>query len=183
MKNIQKQVPHIEFTREIARRFNHIYGKDVNYEKKAKWISALFGSSALTAITYFVLLKGIKGTIYARQSFELLGDETIESFLANNILNTITISLVLWYFMSFLFIEKLKINITWKGKGIAECAYDSSGKKIIYCSKKYYRPSEVKVTTYDKQNKPVRTNTPTRHHPAEENLFDYEWKESEKIRD
>ena len=46
----------------------------------------------------------------------------------------------------------------------------------------YYRPSEVKVTTYDKQNKPVRTNTPTRHHPAEENLFDYEWKESEKIR-
>ena len=31
-----------------------------NYEKKAKWISALFGSSALTAITYFVLLKGIK---------------------------------------------------------------------------------------------------------------------------
>ena len=32
----EDQVPHIEFTREIARRFNHIYGKDVNYEKKAK---------------------------------------------------------------------------------------------------------------------------------------------------
>ncbi len=41
--------------------------------------------------------------------------------------------------------KKLKINITWKGKGIAECAYDSSGKKIIYCSKKYYRPSEVET--------------------------------------
>ncbi|MDP2811270.1 MAG: tryptophan--tRNA ligase [Rhodocyclaceae bacterium] len=30
------QVPHIEFTREIARRFNHLYGKEPGYEEKAK---------------------------------------------------------------------------------------------------------------------------------------------------
>jgi len=32
----EDQVPHIEFTREIARRFNHLYGKEPGYEEKAK---------------------------------------------------------------------------------------------------------------------------------------------------
>lgn len=31
----EDQVPHIEFTREIARRFNHLYGKEPNFEDKA----------------------------------------------------------------------------------------------------------------------------------------------------
>jgi tryptophanyl-tRNA synthetase len=30
------QIPHIEFTREIARRFNHIYGKETGFEEKAE---------------------------------------------------------------------------------------------------------------------------------------------------
>jgi tryptophanyl-tRNA synthetase len=30
------QVPHIEFTREIARRFNHLYGREPGFEDKAK---------------------------------------------------------------------------------------------------------------------------------------------------
>ena len=32
----EDQVPHIEFTREIARRFNHIYGREPGFEEKAK---------------------------------------------------------------------------------------------------------------------------------------------------
>ena len=32
----EDQVPHIEFTREIARRFNHIYGKEPGYQEKAE---------------------------------------------------------------------------------------------------------------------------------------------------
>ena len=31
----EDQVPHIEFTREIARRFNHIYGREPGFEQKA----------------------------------------------------------------------------------------------------------------------------------------------------
>lgn len=31
----EDQIPHIEFTREIARRFNHIYGKELGFEDKA----------------------------------------------------------------------------------------------------------------------------------------------------
>ena len=32
----EDQVPHIEFTREIARRFNHLYGREPGFEDKAK---------------------------------------------------------------------------------------------------------------------------------------------------
>src|SRR6185436_2258823 len=32
----EDQVPHIEFTREVARRFNHLYGKEPGFEDKAK---------------------------------------------------------------------------------------------------------------------------------------------------
>jgi len=32
----EDQAPHIEFTREIARRFNHIYGRESGFEEKAK---------------------------------------------------------------------------------------------------------------------------------------------------
>jgi tryptophanyl-tRNA synthetase len=32
----EDQVPHIEFTREIARRFNHIYGRESGFEEKAE---------------------------------------------------------------------------------------------------------------------------------------------------
>ena len=40
----EDQVPHIEFTREIARRFNHIYGKDAGFEEKAKAAIKKLGS-------------------------------------------------------------------------------------------------------------------------------------------
>jgi tryptophanyl-tRNA synthetase len=32
----EDQVPHIEFTREIARRFNHVYGRELGFEQKAE---------------------------------------------------------------------------------------------------------------------------------------------------
>jgi tryptophanyl-tRNA synthetase len=32
----EDQIPHVEFTREIARRFNHIYGKEAGFEEKAE---------------------------------------------------------------------------------------------------------------------------------------------------
>ena len=38
------QVPHIEFTREIARRFNHLYGREAGFEEKAKEAVKKLGS-------------------------------------------------------------------------------------------------------------------------------------------
>jgi len=40
----EDQVPHIEFTREIARRFNHLYGREPGFEQKAEAAIKKMGS-------------------------------------------------------------------------------------------------------------------------------------------
>ena len=40
----EDQVPHIEFMREIARRFNHVYGRETGFEDKAKAAAKKMGS-------------------------------------------------------------------------------------------------------------------------------------------
>jgi tryptophanyl-tRNA synthetase len=40
----EDQVPHIEFTREIARRFNHIYGREPGFEEKAEAATKKLGA-------------------------------------------------------------------------------------------------------------------------------------------
>lgn len=40
----EDQVPHIEFTREIARRFNHIYGREAGFEEKSEAAVKKLGS-------------------------------------------------------------------------------------------------------------------------------------------
>jgi len=40
----EDQVPHIEFTREIARRFNHLYGREPGFEEKAQLAVKKLGS-------------------------------------------------------------------------------------------------------------------------------------------
>ena len=40
----EDQVPHIEFTRELARRFNHLYGREPGFEDKAKAAVKKMGS-------------------------------------------------------------------------------------------------------------------------------------------
>ena len=40
----EDQVPHVEFTREVARRFNHLFGKEPGYEQKAEEAVKKLGS-------------------------------------------------------------------------------------------------------------------------------------------
>lgn len=40
----EDQVPHIEFTREVARRFNHLYGREPGFEEKAREAIKKLGS-------------------------------------------------------------------------------------------------------------------------------------------
>lgn len=40
----EDQVPHVEFTREVARRFNHLYGQEPGFEEKAKEAARKLGS-------------------------------------------------------------------------------------------------------------------------------------------
>ena len=42
----EDQIPHIEFTRELARRFNHMYGREPGFEDKARAAVKKLGSKA-----------------------------------------------------------------------------------------------------------------------------------------
>jgi len=59
----EDQIPHIEFTREIARRFNHIYGKEKGFEEKAEAAIKKLGSK--------------RGSLYQemRTAYQQSGDE------------------------------------------------------------------------------------------------------------
>lgn len=82
-----------------------------NFEKKAKWVGALFGGLAITAITYFIFIKGIGGTNFAKQSFDVIGGETIKSFLEHNVVSIVGISFVFWSLLSYSLISFAKTNI------------------------------------------------------------------------
>lgn len=61
-----------------------------NFEKKARWVGAIFGGIALTAITYFIFIKGIKGTPYAKSIIDVLYSGSIDGVLdwGNSYFNT-----------------------------------------------------------------------------------------------
>ena len=73
-----------------------------NFENKDKWVGAVFGGFALAAITYFIFIKGLKGTDYYAQIKPLIeGKTTI----------IVVISFVFWSLLSYLFIKLFKVNI------------------------------------------------------------------------
>ncbi|MGJ5642791.1 inorganic phosphate transporter [Formosa sp. S-31] len=82
-----------------------------DFEKKAKWVGALFGGFAISGITYFIFMKGIGGTAFAKESYDALGGMTIKHFLETQVLTILAISLVLWTSLSYLYIAVLKQNI------------------------------------------------------------------------
>jgi GDPmannose 4,6-dehydratase len=45
--------------------------------------------------------------------------------------------------------EKLEINLTWKGKGLDEKAFDANGNCIIQIDEQYFRPTEVETLLGD----------------------------------
>jgi len=82
-----------------------------NFEKKGTWAGALFGGVALSAITYFILMKGIKGTPYAGESFDLIGGTTISNFLENQWLAIVASNFVIWSLLSYTLMALAKVNI------------------------------------------------------------------------
>ena len=73
-----------------------------DYEKKAKWTGALFGGIALAAITYFIFIKGLKGTDYYAEISHLIEGRTLVIVL---------ISLIIWTLLSYLLIIFARVNI------------------------------------------------------------------------
>ncbi len=82
-----------------------------DFQDKANWVGALFGGIALTSITYFIFIKGIKGTPYANQQFDFTDGLKIKDYLEAHVFKIVSISLILWTAVSFLIMTALKTNI------------------------------------------------------------------------
>ena len=74
-----------------------------NYKRNLKYFGAIWGGIAITAITYFILIKGAKGASF-------MSDET-KDFIANNSLVIIGISFVGWTVLLQLISMITKLNI------------------------------------------------------------------------
>ncbi|CAI8426783.1 MAG: Uncharacterised protein [Polaribacter sejongensis] len=73
-----------------------------NFEKRATYISALFGGFAITAITYFIIIKGMKGTPFYKD---------IKHLIEGNTLLIIAGSFAAWSIISQILIKVFKINV------------------------------------------------------------------------
>ena len=82
-----------------------------NYEQKSKWVGSIFGGVALTSISYFILMKGIKGTSFAKESYDVLDGSTISSFLETEVLMISIVSFILLSLISYFLIFLLRVNI------------------------------------------------------------------------
>tara|TARA_R110000868_G_scaffold82956_7_gene234035 strand:+ start:14355 stop:16634 length:2280 start_codon:yes stop_codon:yes gene_type:complete len=82
-----------------------------NFEKQPKWIGALFGGVALSAMTYFILMKGIGGTSFASQNFDIIGGITIKTFLETKVFILVIGNFLLWSVLSYVLVNFAKVNI------------------------------------------------------------------------
>ena len=95
-----------------------------NYEKKIKNFGIVFGGVALTAITYFIFLKGLKGTPYYKE---------LKGVLEGNEIFIIIGSFLFWVLFSFLFekITKKTILLFVIGVGTFGLALAFSGNDLV----------------------------------------------------
>jgi len=73
-----------------------------NFEQRPMYISALFGGFALTSITYFIIIKGLKGTAFY-DSFSWIVDGNPRYIIGGGF--------IAWTLISLLLIKVFKINI------------------------------------------------------------------------
>ncbi len=82
-----------------------------HFEKKAVWVGALFGGIALTALIYFILMKGIKGSDLAKKSFDFTNGLTIKTYLETFVAELVAGFFIFWTAFSYVFMKFFKKNI------------------------------------------------------------------------
>jgi len=73
-----------------------------NFEQRPSYVSALFGGFAITAITYFIIIKGLKGTPFYKD---------IKHLIEGNLLVIVTGSFLMWTLISQLLMKLFNLNI------------------------------------------------------------------------
>lgn len=74
-----------------------------NFERHGKWVNVLMGGIAASAITYFIIIKGLKGTSF-------MSADTIK-YINNNTFSILVFNFAFWLAFSALLISIFKVNI------------------------------------------------------------------------
>ena len=82
-----------------------------NFESKSLYINSIIGSLSFSSIINFILIKGIKGSPYSSETYDVIGGLTINNFIDNNIIQFWMFSLFIWYIFSVILIKLLRIDI------------------------------------------------------------------------
>ncbi len=73
-----------------------------NFEKRPNYINALFGGFAITAITYFIIIKGLKGTPFYSD---------VKHLIEGNTALIVALSFLVWTVISQVLISVFKVNV------------------------------------------------------------------------
>src|SRR5699024_6059558 len=73
------------------------------FEKKIKYVGAVFGGISLSALMYFILLKGLNDLSFVSEAFI--------DYLTNHIILVLAVSVVFWTIISQLIMSVFKIDI------------------------------------------------------------------------
>ncbi|RCL68070.1 MAG: inorganic phosphate transporter [Bacteroidetes bacterium] len=82
-----------------------------DFKRNSNIVSSIFGGIAITSITYFILIKGIKGTSYSEITFDYFQGETINNLIESNASQIIIYLILIWSLISFFLIEVYRTNI------------------------------------------------------------------------
>ena len=82
-----------------------------DFKRNSNIVSSIFGGIAITSITYFILIKGIKGTSYSEITFDYFQGETINNLIERNASQIILYLTLIWSLISFFLIEVYRTNI------------------------------------------------------------------------
>ena len=82
-----------------------------DFKRNSNIVSSIFGGIAITSITYFILIKGIKGTSYSEITFDYFQAETINNLIERNASQIILYLTLIWSLISFFLIEVYRTNI------------------------------------------------------------------------
>jgi phosphate/sulfate permease len=74
-----------------------------NFEKKPKFVPAVFGGVGITAIFYFIIIKGLRGTAILPEQLSIWADSNLLMFLLYNF--------IIWSLVSFLLDVLIKLNV------------------------------------------------------------------------
>jgi len=80
-----------------------------NFAKSFKFFGAIWGGFAITAITYFILIKGIKGSSFA--TFEMANGEILKEWVLHKSFAILGLSLIGWTFILQVLMSLFRVNI------------------------------------------------------------------------